>query len=127
MSELEISVSELQRRRKAGEKFLLIDVREQWEFDTCRIEGGRLISMSMIPANLQTLDVDEEVICYCHYGMRSLDVAAWLRAQGIENRGRSAAESTAGPWRSIPASHATEPPIALCPHSTGEKECRKLE
>jgi rhodanese-related sulfurtransferase len=85
MSELEISVSELQQRRKAGEKFLLIDVREQWEFDTCRIEGGRLIPMSMIPANLQALDGDEEVICYCHHGMRSLDVAAWLRAQGVEN------------------------------------------
>jgi rhodanese-related sulfurtransferase len=91
MSELEITVSELHRRRKAGEKFLLIDVREQWEYDTCRIDGGRLIPMRMIPASLQALDVDEDVICYCHHGMRSLDVAAWLRSQGIEN-----AQSLAG-------------------------------
>src|SRR6266700_2550450 len=81
MSELEIAVSELQRRRKAGETFLLVDVREQWEYDLCRIDGARLIPMRTIPANLQLLDGDEDVICYCHHGQRSLDVAAWLRAQ----------------------------------------------
>jgi rhodanese-related sulfurtransferase len=85
MSELEISVRELRRRRKAGENILLIDVREQWEYDICRIEGGKLIPMGMIPANLQALDGDEDVVCYCHHGQRSLDVAAWLRAQGVEN------------------------------------------
>lgn len=83
MSELEISVVELQRKKKAGEPFLLVDVREPWEYQTCRIEGAMLIPMRTIPANLQQLDVDEDVICYCHHGLRSLDVAAWLRAQGV--------------------------------------------
>ena len=91
MSEIEISVAELQRRRKAGDKFLLVDVREQWEYDACRIEGAKLIPMRTIPANLQALDGDEDVICYCHHGQRSLDVATWLRAQGVEN-----AQSLAG-------------------------------
>jgi rhodanese-related sulfurtransferase len=85
MSELEITVAELQRRRTAGDKMLLVDVRERWEYDICRIEGATLIPMGTIPANLQSLDGDEDVICYCHYGQRSLDVAAWLRAQGIES------------------------------------------
>ena len=85
MSELEISVAELQRRRQAGDKLLLVDVREPWEYQMCRIEGARLIPMPTIPANLQALDVDEDVICYCHHGQRSLDVAAWLRAQGVES------------------------------------------
>jgi len=40
--------------------------------------------MGTIPANLQALDTDDEVICYCHHGMRSLDVAVWLRGQGVE-------------------------------------------
>jgi rhodanese-related sulfurtransferase len=91
MSELEINVAELQEKRKAGEDFLLIDVRELWEYETCRIEGAKLIPMRTIPANLQQLDVDLDVICYCHHGQRSLDVAAWLRAQGIER-----AQSLAG-------------------------------
>jgi len=91
MSELEISVAELQKKKKAGEPFLLIDVREPWEYETCRIEGAQLIPMRTIPANLQQLDVDRDVICYCHHGQRSLDVAAWLRGQGVES-----AQSLAG-------------------------------
>jgi rhodanese-related sulfurtransferase len=91
MSELEISVADLERRRKAGEKLLLIDVREPWEFEVGHIEGAELIPMGAIPANLQALDGDEDVICYCHHGQRSLDVAAWLRAQGVER-----AQSLAG-------------------------------
>ena len=84
MSELEISVADLEHKKKAGEPFLLIDVREPWEYEKARIAGAKLIPMRTIPANLGQLDVDQDVICYCHHGQRSLDVAAWLRAQGVE-------------------------------------------
>jgi rhodanese-related sulfurtransferase len=85
MSELEISPSELKKRLDAGEKLVLIDVREPWEYEICRIEGAKLIPMNTVPANLQSLDVEEPVICYCHHGMRSLDVAVWLQKQGVES------------------------------------------
>ena len=85
MDQLEISPAELKKRLDAGEKFLLIDVREPWEYETCRIEGAKLMPMRTIPANLQSLDVEEPVICYCHHGMRSLDVAVWLQKQGVES------------------------------------------
>src|SRR5256885_10428032 len=104
MSEIEISVAELERRRKAGHKFLLVDVREQWEYETCRIEGAKLIPMRTIPANLQALDTGDDVICYCHHGMRSLDVAAWLRRQGI-GQARSLAGGVAS-W-----SHEVDPKV----------------
>jgi rhodanese-related sulfurtransferase len=42
-----------------------------------------LIPMGTVPANLQALDSDDEIVCYCHRGMRSLDVAVWLRGQGV--------------------------------------------
>ena len=85
MNELEITPAELKKRLDAGEKPLLIDVREPWEHEICRIEGAKLIPMNTIPANLQSLDVEEAVICYCHHGMRSLDVAVWLQRQGVES------------------------------------------
>jgi rhodanese-related sulfurtransferase len=85
MTELEISAAELKKRLDASEKILLIDVREPWEYEVCRINGAKLIPMRAIPANLQALDVEEPVICYCHHGMRSLDVAVWLRKQGVES------------------------------------------
>ncbi len=84
MDDLEISAAEVKRRMDSGEKLLLVDVREPWEYETCRIEGAKLIPMGTIPANLRALDVEEDVICYCHHGQRSLDVAVWLRRQGIE-------------------------------------------
>jgi len=85
MSELDVTAAELKKRLDAGERLLLVDVREPWEWDVCRIEGAKLIPMRTIPANLQALDVEEPVICYCHHGMRSLDVAVWLRKQGVES------------------------------------------
>ncbi len=81
--DLEITPADTKLRLDRGEKLLLVDVREPWEFEICRIEGAKLIPMGSIPANLQALDNGDEVICYCHHGMRSLDVAAWLRGQGV--------------------------------------------
>lgn len=84
MDDFEITVAELKQRLERGERLLLVDVREPWEYEMCRIEGSKLIPMGTIPANLQALDVEEDVICYCHHGQRSLDVAVWLRRQGVE-------------------------------------------
>lgn len=82
---LEIAPAELKQTLDRGEKIVLIDVREHWEYDLSRIAGAKLIPMGSIPGNLQVLDSDEPVVCYCHHGMRSLDVTVWLRAQGVEN------------------------------------------
>ncbi len=83
---MQITVKEVRERIARGEKFLLVDVREPWEYDLCKIPGATLIPLGTIPANLNTLlDVDEDVVCYCHHGMRSLDAAVWLRQQGVEN------------------------------------------
>jgi rhodanese-related sulfurtransferase len=82
--DLEIAPAETKLRLDRGERLLLVDVREPWEFEICRIEGAKLIPMASIPANLQALDTGDEVICYCHHGVRSLDVAVWLQGQGVE-------------------------------------------
>ena len=84
MDSLEITPAEVKRRLDQGQKLLLIDVREPWEFNTCNIAGAKLIPMGTVPANLQALDTDDDIVIYCHRGMRSLDVAVWLRGQGVE-------------------------------------------
>ncbi|MGB2632558.1 MAG: rhodanese-like domain-containing protein [Candidatus Acidiferrum sp.] len=85
MNDLEILPSDVKQRLDRGEKMMLIDVREPHEYAICHIEGAVLIPMGTIPANLQKLDTDEDVICFCHHGMRSMDVANWLRAQGVKS------------------------------------------
>jgi rhodanese-related sulfurtransferase len=84
MDSLEITPAEVKRRIDQGETLLLIDVREPWEFNVCNIAGAKLIPMGTVPANLQALDTDDDIVIYCHRGMRSLDVAVWLRGQGVE-------------------------------------------
>jgi rhodanese-related sulfurtransferase len=85
--ELEIEPRKAEElRRKPGT--VLIDVREPEEYALARIEASRLIPMQAVPAQLQQIEAlaDEgAVLLLCHHGVRSLQVAAWLRQQGIEN------------------------------------------
>jgi rhodanese-related sulfurtransferase len=62
---------------------LLLDVREPWEFQTCRIEGSLSIPMQAIPERLQELDEDGPIVCICHHGARSMSVAAFLERNGF--------------------------------------------
>jgi len=84
MDNLEITPADVKTRLDQGEKPVLIDVREHWEYDLCRIEGAKHVPLGSLAASLETLPDVDEVICYCHRGMRSLDAAAWLRFHGIE-------------------------------------------
>jgi rhodanese-related sulfurtransferase len=84
MESLEITPAKVKARLDQGEKLVLIDVREPWEYAVCRIEGARHVPLGALAASLQSLPDVDEVICYCHHGIRSLDAATWLRFQGIE-------------------------------------------
>jgi rhodanese-related sulfurtransferase len=83
---IEATPQDIQRRLAAGEKLLLIDVREPNEFQAARISDAELIPMRTIPAQLQRLEAasdDATLIVYCHHGIRSLNVVNWLREQGV--------------------------------------------
>jgi len=83
MANIEITPREVKDLLARDPKVLFVDVREQWEYDTARIAGSVLIPLGEIPANLQRLENAEQVVFFCHHGMRSLDAAAWLRAQSV--------------------------------------------
>lgn len=71
----------------AGEDFVLLDCREQAEHAVARIEGATLLPLSQIRARLAELAEHEErtVVVFCHAGVRSMQVAAFLREQGFED------------------------------------------
>ena len=62
---------------------LLLDVREPWEYQTCRIEGSTLAPMNTIPARARDLDPESETVVICHHGTRSLQVALFLERNGF--------------------------------------------
>jgi rhodanese-related sulfurtransferase len=85
---LERTPAEVQTQLASDHKPFLIDVREPQEFAFARLENSELIPMQTVPAELQRLEgmADErDLIVICHHGVRSLQVVAWLRNQGIEN------------------------------------------
>lgn len=73
----EITVEELQELRESGADFQLIDVREQNEYDVCNL-NGELIPVSQIPANVDKISKDKQVVVHCRSGKRSGDTIAWL-------------------------------------------------
>lgn len=68
---------------------LLLDVREQWEFDYCHIEGSVLIPMGELPAELDTFDAEidheRETIMICHHGIRSRQMGYYMEQIGFKN------------------------------------------
>ncbi len=74
---------ELKKRLDAGEKPILLDVREPWEFSICKIEGSVNISMSEPEKLISELNANDEIIAICHHGMRSFQVCNYLENNGF--------------------------------------------
>ncbi len=62
---------------------LLLDVREPWEFSHCAIEGATSMPMGGVPSRVDELDAEREIVCICHHGMRSQQVAMFLASRGF--------------------------------------------
>lgn len=69
-------------QRRVGEGALLLDVREQNEYDEVRAEGARLMPLSTFDAHFHELPKDQDIVVICRSGKRSLDAATRLAAQG---------------------------------------------
>jgi adenylyltransferase/sulfurtransferase len=87
-SQGEVSPEELHEfmSRPGPRNFRLIDVREEDEFQICRLEWAELIPLAQIPeqAPRRLVDKDRTIIVYCHHGMRSQRACDWLRHAGYE-------------------------------------------
>ena len=77
--------TQLKEHLATGEQALtLLDVREQWEFETCQISNSILIPMGTIPDNLDQLSNEQPIVVICHHGIRSLKVATFLEHHGFD-------------------------------------------
>ena len=80
-----ITVQELKTRMDNGDKIVLVDVREEWEYSLAKIEGTILIPLGTLPQSLNKLDPNTEIVAYCHKGMRSADAINFLYQRGYKN------------------------------------------
>jgi adenylyltransferase/sulfurtransferase len=80
-----ISPKELKARLDKGDNLVLLDVREQWEYDLAKLAGSILVPLGTLPQSLAKLDRKAEIISICHHGMRSADATNFLLQQGFAN------------------------------------------
>lgn len=92
----EVTVAQAKARMDAGESALLIDVREDREWDAGHIAGARHLGKGIIERDIeeQVPDKDAEIILYCGGGYRSV-----LAAESLGKMGYSSVSSMAGGWR----------------------------
>jgi rhodanese-related sulfurtransferase len=78
----EISVAELKAMREAGRDHVLLDVREPFEIELAQLAGSLNIPMAEVPARLDEVPRDREIVVMCHSGQRSGRVARFLEQNG---------------------------------------------
>ncbi len=67
-----------------GQDFVLLDVRESWENQVACIPGTILIPLRDLPRRVNELNPRQEIVVYCHHGVRSLDAAYLLQQLGFK-------------------------------------------
>ena len=72
-------------KERAGSQGILLDVREEWEYRFVRFPEAIHIPLSRLPANLDSIPKDRQVIVYCHTGIRSLLACYLLIQNGFPN------------------------------------------
>ena len=78
----EINVQELKNLFDNGEDFILLDVREDAEFEVARIDWSTHIPMSVLIGRLDEINKEKKIIAMCHTGMRSMQVCMYLKNEG---------------------------------------------
>jgi rhodanese-related sulfurtransferase len=79
----ELEPAEVKQRLDRGEALSILDVREPEEVEIAAIPGATHIPMNDIPARLSELDPEAQWVVVCHHGIRSAQVAMYLRQMGF--------------------------------------------
>ena len=83
----EVTVHDTYWMKQDGRDFLLIDVREDAEWNRSRIAGARHLGKGVIERDVEALvpDVSREIVLYCAGGFRSALAADSMRRMGYSN------------------------------------------
>jgi rhodanese-related sulfurtransferase len=80
---MEISPKDLKARIDRHDPVVLLDVRDDWETKLARLDNAIHIPTEEIELRSGELDPKDDIVVYCHHGIRSAAVADYLRRQGF--------------------------------------------
>lgn len=81
----EMTCQELNKKLSSKEDFVLIDVREQDEYNICHLDQAKLIPLDELPGQLKGLDKKAEYVIHCKMGGRSAQACAYMQEHGFKN------------------------------------------
>jgi rhodanese-related sulfurtransferase len=92
----ETNVAEVKQRLDAGEKFHLVDTREESEYARGHIAGATWLGKGIIERDIEAKipDKNAKIVLYCGGGFRSA-----LAADNLQKMGYTNVESMDGGWR----------------------------
>ena len=79
----EITPHDLKARIDRNDRPVLVDVREDWETKLCRLENAVHIPIEELELRAKELNPADDIVVYCHHGVRSAAVADYLRRLGF--------------------------------------------
>lgn len=79
---IDVDVATLDRWRREGRSFTLLDVRTPQEWAICQIAGATLIPLGELPHRFEELAPDTTLVVHCHHGGRSTQATHFLRQRG---------------------------------------------
>jgi rhodanese-related sulfurtransferase len=83
----ETNVEEVKKKMDLGEKFILVDVREESEFAKDHLPGAIQLGKGIIERDIEARvpDLNAEIVLYCGGGFRSALAADNLQKMGYKN------------------------------------------
>jgi rhodanese-related sulfurtransferase len=78
----EISPAELKARLDNGDSVVVVDMRQPWEYQSGHIPGAIPMFVNEIPARMNELPKDSDIVFQCWHGNTSLQASAYLIDNG---------------------------------------------
>jgi adenylyltransferase/sulfurtransferase len=80
----QITSKQLKEQIDTGGKVTLLDVRSPEEWQITHLAGAKHIPLDDLPTRMNELDTAEDMVVYCHHGMRSARAIGFLKKMGFE-------------------------------------------
>ena len=81
---LELSARTFKQLLDQREDVVILDVREPFEYEIAHIDGSRLIPLGELPQRVNELDTADQIVVYCHTGVRSAQAVSLLKSMGFK-------------------------------------------
>ena len=80
---VEVTVTQLHEELEAGRDLVVLDVRNPYEIDICRLQGSVVIPLPELMNRVDELDPEQEMVVHCRSGVRSATAIRQLQGRGF--------------------------------------------